>query len=125
MDVGPLAVASDPPASPPALRIVRKPCPYQALVDLYREVLPELRACKSLTEARKGYLRQRWHDKPGDDPAKWRAYFEYVRASPFLMGQKCGTGGRPPFEADLEWLIKPANFAKVVEGKFHEALSHG
>ena len=118
VDVGPLADASEPPARP-ALRIVKSPCPYQAIVDLYHEVLPRLRRCRALTETRKGYLRQRWNDKPGNDLGTWRKYFEYVSESPFLMGDKPGTVDRPPFEADLEWLCKPSNLAKVLEGKYH------
>jgi hypothetical protein len=96
-----------------------KACPYQAIVDLYRDILPELRDCKALTKARQGFIRQRWLDKPGPELAKWRAYFEYVRGSDFLMGRIASRDDRPPFSADLEWLCRPTNFAKVVEGKYH------
>ena len=138
-DVRPLAVASEPeptaalppeptseppPAQPP-LRLVSPSCPYQVIVDLYHEVLPELRICRVLNDTRKGYIRQRWASKPGADLAKWRAYFEYVRASPFLLGQKPGRAGRPPFEADLEWLTRPNNYAKVIEGKYLEGAAYG
>lgn len=123
-DVRPLAKASEPTA-PPALRSVKPPCPYEAIRDLYHEILPELRQCRSLTETRKGYLRQRWNEKPGPDLERWRKYFAYVRESDFLMGRKCGSDGRPPFDADLEWLTRPNNFAKVREGKYHEIARHG
>lgn len=123
-DVRPLAKASEPTA-PPALRSVKPPCPYEAIRDLYHEILPELRQCRSLTETRKGYLRQRWNEKPGPDLESWRKYFAYVRESDFLMGRKCGSDGRPPFDADLEWLTRPNNFAKTLEGKYHEIARHG
>lgn len=113
------------PAAPPAdakvIRIpaAKPPCPYEAIRDLYHEILPELRMCRILTETRKGYLRQRWIQSPGPDLEKWRVYFSYVRESAFLMGKKSGTVDRQPFEADLEWLTRPNNFAKVVDGKYH------
>lgn len=126
VDIRPHAVAIGPaPAAVVALKSVKPPCPHEAIRDLYHDILPELRQCRTLTEARKGYLRQRWRDGIGPDLAKWRQYFTYVRDSDFLMGRKAGSSGRPPFEADLEWLVKPANFAKVVEGKFHEIRRHG
>lgn len=123
-DVRPLAVASEPTA-PPALRSVKPPCPYEAIRDLYHETLPELRQCRSLTETRKGYLRQRWNDWPGPDLDRWRKYFSYIRESDFLMGRKVGSDGRPPFDADLEWLTRTNNTAKIREGKYHEVRAHG
>ena len=107
------------------LKTVKPPCPYEAIRDLYHEVLPELRACRTLNDTRKGYLRQRWLDIPGQDLAKWRKFFGYVRESDFLMGRRRGMGDRPPFEADLEWLVRPSNFAKVIEGKYHAEVRHG
>jgi len=121
-----VAIAPPPPAAA-GLRLVTSPCPYETIVTLYHEVLPELRVCKTLTETRKGYLRQRWAAKPGTDLAKWRAFFEYVKTCPFLLGQSDGSHGRPPFVADLEWLVKPSNYAKIVEGKYEpgQGVAHG
>lgn len=108
--------AASPPSTVRVIAIDRTP--YDELVSLYHEILPELRRCKILTKARRGYLRQRWHDKPGPSLDAWRRYFEHVRTCPFLMGQIAGRDGMPPFEADMEWLIRPANIAKILEGKF-------
>ena len=126
VDVRPLAAASG-PAEPPRLRSVKPPCPYDAIRELYHEILPELRQCRVMTDTRKGYIRQRWNDWPGPDLERWRKYFGYVRDSAFLMGKKGGHDGRPPFECDLEWLTKPGNCAKVREGKYHhhEVAAHG
>lgn len=118
VDVRPLAAASG-PAEPPRLRSVKPPCPFDAIRELYHEILPELRQCRVMTDTRKGYIRQRWNDWPGPDLERWRKYFGYVRDSQFLMGKKGGHDGRPPFECDLEWLTKPGNCAKVREGKYH------
>ena len=111
----------------PALSIVKPPCPYEKISDLYHEILPELRRCRGLSDARKGFINQRWNDKPGPDLAKWRAYFEYVRQCPWLMGTVESKGDRQPFQADLEWLTRPTNFLKVIEGKYARAVvaAHG
>lgn len=96
----------------------RNPCPLKRIVELYHELLPELPRVEKLTKARAGYIQQRWReDLPSVD--SWRAYFADVRNSKFLMGKSQGRDGKPPFRADLEWLTRPGNFAKVAEGKYH------
>ncbi|HET9819622.1 MAG TPA: hypothetical protein VFP92_10695 [Rhodanobacteraceae bacterium] len=95
-------------------------CPAQRIVDLYHEKLPELPRCEKLTPTRRGYLRQRWREDL-ETLGDWAAFFADVRKSDFLMGKKAGRDGRPPFRADLEWLTKPANYAKFIEGKYHRA----
>lgn len=106
--------AADPPPASSA------DCPAQRIVDLYHEKLPELPRCEKLTPMRRGYLRQRWREdlETLDD---WVAFFADVRKSDFLMGKRPGRDGRPPFRADLEWLTRPANYAKFIEGKYHRA----
>jgi hypothetical protein len=42
-----------------------------------------------------------------------------VSKSDFLMGKVSSRDGRA-FKADLRWLVKAANFDKVLEGKYHE-----
>jgi hypothetical protein len=76
---------------------------------------------------RDGNIRARWKqfydsgdfkDRGGGlDCFRW--YFtEKVKPSEFLTGQTEGRNGRKPFIADLEWLMRPQNFAKVIEGKY-------
>ena len=36
--------------------------------------------------------------------------------SRFLTGKKNGSSDKPPFEATLEWIIRPSNFAKSSRG---------
>jgi hypothetical protein len=63
-------------------------------------------------------LRARWRENSDRQSLEWwRDYFAYVRECDFLMGRKNGRGGEP-FECDLEWLIKPRNLVKVIEGKY-------
>ena len=92
--------------------------PFQKIINLYHEMLPQLPKVEKLTTTRKGYIRQRFiEDLP--DLKNWENYFDYVKQSDFLMGRTQPTNGRPPFRASLEWLTKPANYAKVAEENYH------
>ena len=93
--------------------------PYQAIVDIYHEVLPELSEVLVLNEKRKRYLSARWQENKVHQTLDfWKDYFAYVRKSQFLMGNSVSTNGNKPFKADFEWLINPNNFVKVIEGKY-------
>ncbi|MCA3121338.1 MAG: DUF1376 domain-containing protein [Rhodocyclaceae bacterium] len=104
-------------------------CPHEAIIAAYHELLPSCPRVREWTAARRALLRNRWREKAlvaqgyRDDPLQgvvyWRRYFQYVSESKFLIGQTDGRDGKPPFVADLEWLLRPGNFAKVVEGKYH------
>lgn len=99
------------------------PCPHQAIVALYHEVLPQLTQVRSWEEDRRALLRSRWREDPArQNLGWWREFFEYVGRCPFLLGQEA-SGGRDPFLADLEWLVRPKNFRKVVEGKYEPRRS--
>jgi hypothetical protein len=65
-------------------------------------------------------LQARWKENPKhQSPEFWSGLFAYVRdRCPFLVGKKPGRDG--PFVADLGWIIKPANFVKILEGKYEE-----
>lgn len=96
-------------------------CPHEAIINLYHETLPSLRRVRDWTSARQKLLRQRWREK-GDRQCLdwWRDFFRYVADSDFLMGRTKGQG-RKPFDCDLEWLIRPTNFVKVVEGRYQNS----
>jgi hypothetical protein len=49
----------------------------------------------------------------------WRRFFEYIAQSPFLTGRTDGKNGRP-FLPGLDWMVKAGNFAKIIEGRYHE-----
>lgn len=96
------------------------PCPHQEIVDLYHSILPGLPMVKELTEARKAFIKGRWAaSKERQSLEWWKDFFKtYVLASPFLCGNVIGRDGGRPFKATLEWLVRPANFAKVIEGYY-------
>jgi hypothetical protein len=111
-----------PPAEPPA-------CPTQRLLDLFAEVLPELpKPRRSLWAGSAGEeaMRHRWrwlltslrddgtrYAETTEEGVDWfRRFFGQVGESPLLMGQ------RGKWRADLAWLVKKENFAKVVQGNY-------
>ena len=105
------------------------PCDHKAVIAMYHENLPTLRRVEVWNEARSGYLRQRWREVC-EDLSKdkevtvedvfewWGQFFRHVAKSKFLTGKVNSSNGRS-FVADLEWLIRPTNFAKIIEGKYH------
>jgi hypothetical protein len=109
---------ADGPDDPPKEKLKPPPCPHQEIIALYHEILPELREVKVWNATRKKLLAARWKEnKARQNLDWWERYFNYVKKCPFLMGQVANRDG-PPFEADLEWLVRPQNFAKVIEGKY-------
>lgn len=95
-------------------------CPHEKIVQLYHEILPELPKVVEWTEKRRGYLNARWRSDPKRQTVDyWRNYFEFVRASDWLMGRVAPSPGRSQFRADLEYLIKPENFIRILERKYH------
>lgn len=97
------------------------PCPHQEIIALYHEALPACTAVREWTPARQALLRSRWAENEKRQTLDWwRRFFGYVAESEFLTGRgSCGPD-RDPFVADLEWLVRPKNFVKVIEGKYHK-----
>jgi phage replication O-like protein O len=88
-------------------------CPHQKIVDLYHQILPELTRVKEWNNGRRGFLNSRWKEKPERQNLEWwENFFSQVKKSDFLMGKINF------FKCDLEWLIRPNNFIKVLEGKY-------
>ena len=99
--------------------VPRNPCPAERIVDLYHEKLPMCRRVEQLTPNRRASLRARWHNELPTLEA-FGNYFDDVAASRFLTGRAGSHGDRKPFVADFDWLLKPSNLVKVLEGKYHD-----
>ncbi|MBX3708214.1 MAG: hypothetical protein KIT56_00895 [Gammaproteobacteria bacterium] len=95
-------------------------CPHDQIIALYHGILPMCRQVRNWHRTRRGYLQARWRENPKHQNLEfWRGFFEYAKQSDFLIGNSERRGDKPPFIADLEWLVRPTNFAKVIEGKYH------
>jgi hypothetical protein len=116
-----------PPAGEPESKI--PDCKHTEVISLYHHHLPTLRKVEVWNAARQGYLRQRWREvatelvqtkaiDANDVLAWWADFFRHIGTSKFLTG-KVNSKDRRAFAADLEWILKPSNFAKIVEGKYH------
>jgi hypothetical protein len=126
------------PAEKPPLALVGEPepqakgppdCPHQAVLALWAEVLPALPQHNPnlWRGARESHLRARWRETAiekgwrteAEGLAYLRKLFTYVGQSRFLTGRAPAAQGRPPFVAELSWLVNPENWAKTIEGKYH------
>jgi len=95
-------------------------CPHDAIVALYHEILPGNPRVMVWNAQRQSMLRQRWREEPKRQSLDWwRGYFEFCTKSPFLIGKAPPSPGRPPFVADLEWLIGAQHLPHVIEGRYH------
>ena len=98
-------------------------CPHSEIIALYHEILPANPRIKVWDGARADHLRARWREDPKRQSLDyWRRYFAHVAASPFLTGKVEGQGGRP-FLPGLDWLVRASNFAKVIEGRYHDRVA--
>lgn len=89
------------------------PCPVNRIIDAYHAELPQLPQVRAFPDAARTHLRTRWReDADRQDVEWWRGFFRHVAKCPFLVGQKTD------FTASLDWLVKPSNFAKVVNGNY-------
>jgi len=96
------------------------PCPHIEIIDLYHSCLPELTAVKKSLwpgSAREKMLRARWKQSDQHQTLEfWENLFNHVSNSDFLMGRNNAN-----FRGcNLEWIVKPANFIKIIEGNYHE-----
>lgn len=101
-------------------------CPHGKIVAAYHELLPELPQVKVWEGSRKQHLQARWRErwKAGkyrtqpEGLAYWQRLFRHVHENcDWLMGRISGQNSRA-FRADLAWLVRPENFAKLIEGKY-------
>ncbi len=98
------------------VEVIIKSCPHQEIILIYHDTLPELNQIKVWDDTAKKYLKTRWRKDPERQFLSWwKAFFIYVKESPFLMGHN-----DRGWLADLRWLVKPTNFAKVMNGNFHQ-----
>jgi uncharacterized protein YdaU (DUF1376 family) len=102
-------------------------CPHQQLVDLFHKTLPELPEVRIWNSTRESLLKARWRETSKrlewvsvqDGLEYFEKLFTWIRQSKFLMGQVNPKPGQRAFECELEWILRPQNWAKLIEGKYH------
>lgn len=111
----------------------RLDCPHLEILELWAEILPSLprHDPEQWRGVRSDHLRARWREtatlKKWPDASAGLTYFRklftYVGQSEFLTGKSKSRDGNRPFVIELEWLVKPINWAKVIEGKYHAEVT--
>jgi len=106
-------------------------CPVEDIIDLYHAAMPNNPRVKVANQARKGAIKARWREASSlecrpfgygtraDGLNAWRAFFETCNESAFLTGRAAPQPGKPPFIADIDFLMSPGGFAKCLENKYH------
>lgn len=89
--------------------------PYPQIIGLYHDKLPQLPQVKILSEKRKRQIKARWFQTEKTQSLEWWSeFFDYVKGCAFLLGDN-----NRSWRADLEWLTRQENFAKIIEGKYN------
>jgi len=112
-----------------ARRLHGPDCPAKEIVAAYHELMPRNPRVRILGDTLRGYIRARWrdlrtlkgweYDTEAEGLEVWRRFFTICNESEFLTGKTEGTRGRPPFIADLAWIMRPTNFEKILADKYH------
>ncbi len=100
--------------------VARPDCPHQEIIAAYHELLPMGTRVRVWNGTRAKHLQARWREEAKRQSLDWwRKFFAYVAQSEFLTGRAPTSRDRDPFVVSLDWLAKPENFAKVIEGFYH------
>lgn len=104
------------------------------LLQAWAEELPDLPRHKSSEwhSTRQAHLQARWRSKAAehgwqtqaDGITYFRRLFRHIGKSDFLCGRaRPKTPDSPPFMCSLEWLVRPTNWSKVIEGNYHRGTA--
>lgn len=85
--------------------------PYQKIVNLYNDLCPKMNRCMKVSDARERAVRARYSS--GYTLEDFEKLFRLAGESRFLNG-----GNDRNWRADFDWLVRDANMAKVLEGKY-------
>ena len=89
------------------------PCPHMEIIRAYHEVLaerPRIIESRWKRSASERNLQARWREDERHRKLDfWKQFFEVVRTNDWWMGRENWKG------VDLHWLVKRANFDKVIQ----------
>ena len=87
---------------------------YNGIKDAYNRLCPSLPSVKTLSEARKKAIKARLNSYTEDDLCE---AFKLAEASDFLKGKNDRN-----WQADFDWILKDANIAKILDGKYNNKV---
>lgn len=89
--------------------------PYDKILASFRQRLPSFPQPRKLDPDRQKAVRLIWTREPEYGSLEFfDRYFVYVSESPFLMGEKDWNS------CNFDWIFKPKNFRKIIEGTYHK-----
>jgi len=93
--------------------------PVKDVVELWNQMFADTYATQMelITDTRRKTIQSRIKNQFNDIEA-WTEYFELIKQNDFLMG-KAHSRDRGPFKISLQWVCKPENLAKILEGNYH------
>lgn len=81
----------------------------KAVIDSFNQIATNLPRCRDVTETRRRAIGSALKRNPD---LSWPDYWTRVQSSDFLAGRKT------EWKANFDWLLKPANMTKVLEGNY-------
>ena len=88
-------------------------CPYDEILSLQREILPNIRGARILTDKRKSAMRKMWKKKDGLNTLKqWENYFRDLAQYDYWQGRVKG------MIPDFDLLIREQTIVKAYEGYY-------
>jgi uncharacterized protein YdaU (DUF1376 family) len=107
----------------------RPPCPTEAIVALWHEVLPELRAVRVLGKKRRATIAEFWQwvfttrksngqvrATTSEEALTWtRGYFGRARDNDFVMGRSARSPGHENWICDIDYLLSERGISQVLE----------
>lgn len=95
------------------------PCPVEKIIEVYKSIAESLVRIRVVADSTKAAISSRWRsDQKYQSLEFWEKYFKYCEANEFLSGRSDPKPGGKPFRADLDWLVKASNFAKVLNERY-------
>lgn len=91
--------------------------PYSTILEKYHSMCPSLPKVAKLTQQRKDAIKARFNEYNGQQT--FEEVFKKVETSDFLTGRMEGRD----FKASFDWIIKPSNFIKILEGNYDNRKS--
>lgn len=95
----------------PPKRGQQQPVPFAQIVELYHAICTSYPKLRAIEGNRQKQIVARWKKYGGIEA--FRELFEKAEASAFLKGDN-----DKAWAADFDWLIRPTNMSKVLEGKY-------
>jgi predicted phage replisome organizer len=87
----------------------KKTVPYQKILDMYHEKLPDLPKVIKLNDSRRKSIKSRLEEY---SLKEIETVFDKSAESDFL------TGKAKDWSANFDWIMKPSNFIKILEGNY-------